>query len=512
MEEISSFGKDNWISHKMLFPVILLSLLQIAGCKEYLGGSIATIGPDTFGILPQYHKLLAENTVNYQGTFKNSAYAKGKTDIRQIEVAMLLKYKEVNAILLSTSRFYYNYRHVGNLVAMASALYKLGLLPRQQLLSLAPETCLCHPTNTFPGRIYVNKSVDVTDYKDEVLNDITNYFLEHMYIPLRSSGLRLDSLRFLLTQRFPRKFPQSSRLATKYRVELDDVDGHLDLPTQFVYMTGHGGDRYFQFQAKDVLSANEIELYMTEFFIKHPKVHTFMISDTCQASTLFEGLSDQDPMAWVASSPRGISSYSYNANSQLTVSPVGKFTYYVVGFFTSVAKGIKERKDRAAISRFSFNQLKRHMERHCPEEMSVFHANASILGVTSGDAGQLTPTNNDTSSKSDTRKVYLGEFLFNYRVAYFNPYSWPLVISSIAGDIVALKGQTYEAFNLNTTEALNVNRYRLDAKMGENGLFVRTADESSGLSIVLAVLLCVSAIVLATVRDPVTVGSPSVWQ
>ncbi|CDR96228.1 GPI-anchor transamidase [Babesia bigemina] len=497
----------------MLFQVIALSMLQIARCKEYLGGSIATIGPDTFGMMPQYHKLLADNSFNYHGGFKNSTYAAAKKDIRQMEVKMLSKYKEVNAILLSTSRFYYNYRHVGNLVDVASALYKLGLLPRQQLLSLAPETCLCHPTNTFPGRVYVEKSVDITDYKDEVSNDVTNNFLEHMYIPFRSSGLRLDSLRFLMTQRFPSKYPQSSRLATKYRVEVDGVHADLDLPTQFVYMTGHGGDRYFQFQAKDVLSANEIELYMTEFFIKHPNVHTLMISDTCQASTLFEGLSNQDPMVWVASSPRGVSSYSYNANSQLTVSPVGKFTYYVAGFLCSVAKGIKERKDRAAVSRFSFNQLKRHMERHCPEEMSVFHANASIMGATSADTGQFTPTINDTtSSKPDVRKIYLGEFLFNYRVSYFNTYSWPLMLYSMAGDVVALKGQMYEAFNLNTAEALSINRHRLYTKMGENGLFVRTVIESSGLSIVLALLLCVLAIILATLRDPVTVGNLFVWQ
>ncbi|GIX61947.1 GPI anchor transamidase [Babesia caballi] len=454
----------------MFLQALAICVLPIVACEEYLGGSVAAVGPDTFGFLPRYQNAFVENSINFQGTFKISDYLRRKVNITKVEVGMLLKYKETNAVLSSTSRFYYNYRHVGNVAAVAANLYKLGLISRRNVQSLVTETCLCHPTNTFPGRIYVSKSVNISDYRNEIRKDEANTFLENTHIPYRSIGLKLQDLRFLMTQRFPKKFPHSSRVAAKYRVELDEVDPQLDLPAQFVYMTGHGGNRYFQFQAKDVIAAEDIERYMKEFFIKHPNVHTLMIMDTCQAATLFEGLDKEAPMIWVASSPRGISSYSYNANSQLTVSTVGKFTYYVADFFKSVIEGIKTRGDRASVSRLSMGQLKRHMGRHCPEELSVFHANPSITQVAAESRENATSTDRASNSTPDMRKIYLGEFIFNYRVAYFDTYRWPLNVHGKVTDAVALKGKSYELFNLNAAHSRTIDSRRLYAKMGESGL------------------------------------------
>ncbi|KAK1936839.1 hypothetical protein X943_000799 [Babesia divergens] len=484
----------------MLLSVLVASLLHIGECTGYIGASIATIGPDTFGCLGQYQKALADASLDYGMAVKVADYINSRGDVQKLEIDMLSKYNEVNAILVSTSRYYYNYRHAANLLALSSKLYELGLVSRNNMLSLATETCLCHPTNSFPGRMYVGKSVNIAAYKGNIADDKDNIFLENMYIPYRSSGTRLHHLRYIMTQRFPKKFPRSSRITTKYRVELGSVDPQFDLPTQLVFLTGHGGDRYFQFQAKDVIAANDIELYMSEFFIKHPNVRTFMITDTCQASTMFEGLDKSASLAWVASSPRGVNSYSYNANSQLTVSTVGKFTFYLSGFVESVVKGIKERGDRVAVSRFSLGQLKRHMERHCPEESAVFHANHRILhnnsGVTmnkmkEGENSQTFGVNANSAGfigLSDMKKVYLGQFVFNYRTAYFNGYRWPLGLHTRSNDLTTLKMQHHECCDLDNDLFLRLESGRLHGKIRECGLLTSVVQEPSKLQIALAIL------------------------
>ncbi|ORM40441.1 putative Fe-S cluster assembly factor [Babesia sp. Xinjiang] len=487
----------------MLVQSLVIYIIKLAICKEYRGTSMAAIGPDTLGFLTQYQNVLSDRAVDYQGTFKIQEYILRKNAINELEVTILSRYKEVNAVLVSTSRFYYNYRHVGNVAAIKTNLHNLGLVPGRQTVSMVPETCLCHPSNTYPGRIYVTKSVDRTSYSGEIENDDANAFLEHMYIAYRSTAVRLHNFRFVMTQRFPKKYPLSSRLAIKYRIELEYTEPQFDLPTHIVYMTGHGGDRYFQFQAKDVIAASDIELYVTEFFVKHPNVHTLMISDTCQASTLFEGLKKDAPIIWVASSSRGISSYSYNANSQLTVSTVGKFTYYVSGFIDAVIRGIKGRSDRATVSRFSLSQLKRHVERHCPEEMPVFHANTRILKDYEGTPEQ---------SVSNTRKAYLGEFLFNYRVAYFNTYNWPLPPQAGKRGTEVFNVKSYEVFKIDGAQIPDVEGARLHVKMGGSGLVILNRKKGPERIIEWILPMCVAAVVLAIVCDPVTVGNPFVWK
>ncbi|GFE52681.1 GPI-anchor transamidase [Babesia ovis] len=520
----------------MFLQLLVICLVQLARCEEYLGSSIAAIGPDTFGYLPKYQAVLSARTPNYQNNFSIEEYLLRKGAINKVETDMLLKYKEVNAILFSTSRFYYNYRHVGNVAVIEANMHKLGLLPRRQTVSMIPETCLCHPTNTYPGRIYVTKSVDITDYKGNIMNDDANTFLEHMYVAYRSMAVQLHNLRYVMTQRFPKKYPQSSRVFSKYRVEVESIHPQIDMPSHFVYMTGHGGDRYFQFQAKDVIAASNIELYVNEFVVKHPNAHSFLVTDTCQASTLFESLTQDAPMIWAASSSRGISSYSHNANTQLTVSTVGKFTYYVAGFIESVIMGIKGRGDRASVSRFSLTQLNRHMMRHCPEELPVFHANARILEANQSGTEQSSSNVKNQSSNmigtlmcnilgfhasisyridyidfSDARKVYLGEFLFNYRLAYFNAYRWMVGRYAKETGGKPLEGRYYEAFNVNGAQMLLIDGSRLYAKMGESGLLLTIAGESSRHAAALIFSICLGALLLTAVCDPLTMGSLSFW-
>ncbi|EDO05114.1 Peptidase C13 family protein [Babesia bovis T2Bo] len=490
----------------MLLLLVVYCCIGLSICEDDFGGSIAAIGPDTLGFFGRYKSALTNARLNYRDGFNVTDYISLKGLIHGIERDMLVRYKEVNATLFSTSRFYYNYRHVGNVAAVEATIQQYGLVPRKQSISLIPETCLCHPTNAHPGRIYVDKSVDMTDYKNDIRYDKGNMFLEDMYIAYRSMAVRLHNLRYVMSHRFPKKYPISSRVSVKYRVDIESVDKQYDLPSHFVYMTGHGGDRYFQFQAKDVIAASDIEMYVKEFIVKHPNVHSFLVTDTCEASTLFERLPKESPMIWMASSSRGVSSYSYNSNRQLTVSTVGKFTYYVTGFIKGVIRGIKARGDRASISRLSLFQLKRHMMRHCPEELPVFHANSSIVENQQSIIDQS--HGNDIQEYTiDLRKVYLGEFLFNYRLAYFNDYRWPLYTQTNGARGEGLQPNRGNSMDHGSKLTNFVDSSILRTKMGDSGLLVTSVQEGSRVITGILVSICIGAIMLAAVCDPLTMGN-----
>ncbi|KAK1444332.1 GPI-anchor transamidase domain containing protein [Babesia gibsoni] len=478
----------------MLLKLILLYLLRVARCDEYLKGRICAIGPDTFGLLAKYKTALANSPSNETSTIKVADYLQSKDTISQIEVDILTKYKEVQSIIYSTSAFYYNYRHAADVFAFASVLRADGLHSRHNTLVFVTEPCLCHPTNGYPGRIYINKGIDIERYNGEIANDKDNVFTEHMYTAYRSIGLKLDHLRFILTQRFPIKYPRSSRIATKYRVELDSVGEQVDLPSQLIFLAGHGGDGYFQFQTKDTISTRDLELYMSEFYIKNPNVHSLIIIDTCQASTMMEGLNREHPLAWVASSPRSQSSFSYNANSQLTVSTIGKFTYYLVDFLKHVINGIKKRNDRASISRMSMWQLQRHLLRHCSEEKPVFHLNPSIIRNEELLAKSITSKKsqgeeNDTEKDASSKHLYLGRFAFNYRIAYLNDYRWPLSIEAKGLQDTDLKYKPYQLLGIENNKILEIERKRLIAKMKECGYLKEPKRELKPWVTVVAILL-----------------------
>lgn len=53
-------------------------------------------------------------------------------------------------VLLSSSKFYFNYRHTGNTLALYQHLKKMGVTDDRIILML-PENHACNPRNPYPG-------------------------------------------------------------------------------------------------------------------------------------------------------------------------------------------------------------------------------------------------------------------------------------------------------------------------------------------------------------------------
>lgn len=55
------------------------------------------------------------------------------------------------AVLVSTSRFWFNYRHLANVLSMYRTVKRLGI-PDSQIILMLPDDMACNPRNSFPAR------------------------------------------------------------------------------------------------------------------------------------------------------------------------------------------------------------------------------------------------------------------------------------------------------------------------------------------------------------------------
>ncbi len=137
------------------------------------------------------------------------------------------------AVLVSTSRFWFNYRHLANVLSLYRTVKRLGI-PDSQIILMLPDDMACNPRNAFPGTVYRNADRAVDLYGDNIEVDYRGY------------EVTVENFIRLLTDRVGEEMPRSKRLLT------DDRSNIL------VYMTGHGGNEFLKFQDAEEISAFDL--------------------------------------------------------------------------------------------------------------------------------------------------------------------------------------------------------------------------------------------------------------
>ena len=61
------------------------------------------------------------------------------------------------AVLVDTSRYWYNYRHASNTLTFYHTVKKLGI-PDSQIIMFLAEDYACNPRNRKPGRIFNSRT------------------------------------------------------------------------------------------------------------------------------------------------------------------------------------------------------------------------------------------------------------------------------------------------------------------------------------------------------------------
>ncbi len=103
-------------------------------------------------------------------------------------------YSDVFYVLLSTSKFYFNYRHTGNTLSIYQHLKKMGV-PDDRIILMLPENHACNPRNPFPGQIFFE------------LEKIENLYCEDIEVDYKSDDLTYESILNLIRGRYDPHFP-----------------------------------------------------------------------------------------------------------------------------------------------------------------------------------------------------------------------------------------------------------------------------------------------------------------
>lgn len=213
------------------------------------------------------------------------------------------------AVLVSTSRFWFNYRHMANVLSMYRTVKRLGI-PDSQIILMLSDDVACNPRNLFPGSVFNNQDRGIDLYGDSIEVDYRGY------------EVTVENFIRLLTDRWGPDHPRSKRLLT-------DENSNI-----FIYMTGHGGNEFLKFQDAEEISSWDIADAFEQMHEKKRYKEIFFMIDTCQANTMYSKFYSPNILA-VGSSRLDESSYSHHSDVDIGVAVIDRFTYYNLEFLES---------------------------------------------------------------------------------------------------------------------------------------------------------------------------------
>ena len=210
------------------------------------------------------------------------------------------------AIIINTSKFWFNYRHMANSFSIYHTIKRLGI-PDEHIILMMADDVACNTRNPFPAQIFNN------------VNRHLNVYGESIEVDYRGDEVTVENFIRLMTGRLGPNVAKSKRLDTDSRSNI------------FIYMTGHGGDGFLKFQdTKEITSMDLADMFQQMYEKKRYNEILFMI-DTCQAATMYETVSIPNFIG-ISSSVRNQSSYSHHVDHVIGVPIIDRFSNAVLEF------------------------------------------------------------------------------------------------------------------------------------------------------------------------------------
>lgn len=224
------------------------------------------------------------------------------------------------AVLACTSSYWFNYRHVSNVLSIYYIIRNMGI-PDSHIILMNAMDPACDTRNPFPGSLYNTLEMDTAlNQLKDVPRNRSRKQDKSVEVDYRGDEVSVDSFLRLLTGRHHPGTPASKILQS-------GNDSNV-----LIFLTGHGGDGFFKFRDKEELSAEDIGMAFEEMELKGKYREILFIIDTCQASTLAKKMS-APRVTTIGSSGLGENSYAYLTMPELGLSVIDRFTYSVSEFF-----------------------------------------------------------------------------------------------------------------------------------------------------------------------------------
>ncbi|KAH9478775.1 glycosylphosphatidylinositol anchor biosynthesis [Psilocybe cubensis] len=216
------------------------------------------------------------------------------------------------AVLVCSSRYWFNYRHMANALGMYRTVKRLGI-PDSNIILMLADDASCNSRNKFPGSVYANPGRQLDLYGDNIEVDYHGY------------EVTVENFIRVLTGRMDASVPRSKRLLSDERSNI------------FVYMTGHGGNEFLKFQDNEEISAFDVADAFEQMYQKKRYNEIFFMIDTCQANTMYSKLYSPNILA-AGSSQLGENSYSHANDNDIGVAVIDAFTHYTLEFMEKINK------------------------------------------------------------------------------------------------------------------------------------------------------------------------------
>ncbi|XP_064395339.1 GPI-anchor transamidase-like [Halichondria panicea] len=219
------------------------------------------------------------------------------------------------AVLVCSSRYWFNYRHVANVLSMYRSVKRLGI-PDSNIIMMLADDMACNPRNPRPATVFNNANQQINVYGDEVEVDYRGY------------EVTVENFLRVLTGRLDASIPRSKRLLS------DDRSNIL------VYMTGHGGDGFLKFQDSEEISNFELGDAFEQMWQKRRYNELLFLIDTCQAGSMLRTFYSPN-IVGCGSSAVNEDSLSHHMDSSIGVHVIDRWTYYALEFLERVNSGSK---------------------------------------------------------------------------------------------------------------------------------------------------------------------------
>jgi GPI-anchor transamidase subunit K len=217
------------------------------------------------------------------------------------------------AVIVSTSRYWHNYRHSANALSFYH-LCKQNGIPDSRILLFLSDTVACNPRNLMPGTVYNNGSASRR----------TNLYRCDTQVDFSGYAVNTHTFLSVLQGRFDAAQPQSRRL-------MSDANSNL-----LVYLTGHGGEGFLKFQDTSYLYTEEIGTMFTLLYAQRMYHKALFVVETCHAESLCLSIAAPN-VACIASSTVSEDSYSHHQDPDIGIDVIDTFTYNTLSQLDGVA-------------------------------------------------------------------------------------------------------------------------------------------------------------------------------
>ncbi|KAL3673380.1 hypothetical protein V7S43_001095 [Phytophthora oleae] len=217
------------------------------------------------------------------------------------------------AVIVDTSRFWSNYRHIANALSLYHSVKRLGI-PDSQIILMLADQMPCNARNCFPGQVFNSRTQKI------------NLYGKNVEVDYRGSEVSVANFITVLTGRHEPGTPASKKL---------DTDENSNI---FLYMSGHGGDGFLKFQDFEEMSSQDLADSIQEMHVKKRYNEIFFMVDTCQAGSLSNAL-ESPKVVTIGSSQTGENSYAHHSDLELGLSVIDRFTFSTLDYLQRMKVG-----------------------------------------------------------------------------------------------------------------------------------------------------------------------------